>query len=147
MSNAVSYQELVEFIRSLNGFREIDHAIIENKIVPMLSWAVYRVGDQIIRKGHDSGTLYLLYKGQVRVEIPTTGAPRQIVLKPGAILGEMSLVSNKPAVAHVYAHTDTSLLTLDVETFRDLMQENTNMTRAFAFMIGQRIADFVKLRK
>ncbi|MBF0175710.1 MAG: cyclic nucleotide-binding domain-containing protein [Magnetococcales bacterium] len=147
MQNEISYQELVQFLRGVAGFREIDPTVIETRIIPMLSVVTYQTGDQILRRNHDNGTLYLLRDGQIRVEVPTAGEPRPVILKAGAILGEMSLVSNKPAAANVFAHTDATLLTLDVETFRDLMQENVEMTRSFAFMIGQRIADFVKLRK
>ncbi|MBF0137274.1 MAG: cyclic nucleotide-binding domain-containing protein [Magnetococcus sp. DMHC-1] len=147
MQTDITFQELIDFLLNINGFKEVDPAVLGQKIVPMLSLVQYEANDQIICKGRDSGTLYLLFKGQIRVEISAMGDARSIILNPGAILGEMSLVSNKPAVANVFAHTHADVLTLDVETFRDIMQDNNDMTRAFAFMVGQRIADFVKLKK
>lgn len=84
----------------------------------------FRAGHEIITQGALQGTMYLLVKGEVKVERhPTTDADERPNVKaseivriaelgPGQVFGEMSFLDRAPASATVIAVTDIEVLAI-----------------------------------
>jgi CRP-like cAMP-binding protein len=65
-------------------------------------------GETIIEQGQSGGSVYVLVEGTV--SITRDGAQLAVLDTPGALLGEMSTVLDRPATASVVAVTDVTLL-------------------------------------
>jgi len=76
-------------------------------------------GDLIVRKGDTGTEMYMLVSGRVRVfdRMPDGTEKALTVLGPGAIFGEMALVSQEPRSASVRAEAECTVLRLDFEAF------------------------------
>lgn len=71
-------------------------------------------GETVIRVGDNLETLYVLQKGEVRIEIEHLGQAVPVaVCREGEILGEMSMLDGKGASASVVAETDIELACID----------------------------------
>jgi CRP-like cAMP-binding protein len=65
-------------------------------------------GSTIIEQGEIGGTIFVLVDGQVQIE--RDGTVLAVLDSPGAVLGEMSTVLDRPSSASVRAVTDVTLL-------------------------------------
>jgi CRP-like cAMP-binding protein len=68
----------------------------------------FEAGSTIIEQGEIGGTIFVLVDGQVQIERDATVLA--VLDTPGAVLGEMSTVLDRPSSASVRAVTDVTLL-------------------------------------
>ncbi|MBF0126622.1 MAG: cyclic nucleotide-binding domain-containing protein [Magnetococcales bacterium] len=130
---------IVEFLSRVEGFSALPRQDLATLIAPLIGIETFERGQFLIRYGSSGSTLFVLYEGRVRVDVPLgEGKTLQFFNTPGALLGEMSLVSSKPRGADVVAETHVVVLTLDIETFQMLMTTDWHVTKAFAGLIGRR---------
>ncbi len=136
-----SLSQIVDFLSQVEGFCELPNHDLASLIAPLIGIETFEYDQFIVQFGSMGSTLYVLYQGKVRVDVPIgEGKILSIPCEEGALLGEMSLVSNKPRGADVVAESHVIVLTLDIETFQMLMTNNWRVTKAFAGLIGRRLA-------
>ncbi len=79
-------------------------------------------GSVLLHQGHPASGLYILLTGRMVVTKDTDGEAVQLAeLQPGAMFGEMSLLSNEPVSATVTAVTDCFILRLSKRNFSEVM--------------------------
>ena len=145
MGQDITLNRLVSFLGDIEGFKELPADDLETLIAPMVSITSYEPGQMIIKQGTEGRSLFILYDGRIHIDLQNKqGKTIQFSLDKGAIVGEMSLVSNQLTGANVSAETTVTMLTLDIETFQELMVENWRVTKAFAGLIGQRVINSFK---
>ena len=84
----------------------------------------YAAGKTIFRKGQSGKALFVILGGAVRIQ----DGDREIAqLQRGDMFGEMALVSQLPRSADAYALADTSLLSLSMETIKDVMPADVSI--------------------
>lgn len=77
-------------------------------------------GDMVFAEGEPGNIMFVVKHGEVGVSIQG----RQIeILGPGAIVGEMGLIDDRPRSATVTAHTDCELVPLTREDFLQLVSQ------------------------
>lgn len=142
MGQTVTAERLLEFLGGVEGFKEIPKAELEAFIIPLISIATYEPGQKIIARGERGVSLFVLYEGlgAIHVTLPS-GEMLHFRLEEGDVVGEMSLVSNHPAVADVIAEKRSIVLMMDIETFQSLIVNLWRVTKAFAGLIGSRMAN------
>jgi CRP-like cAMP-binding protein len=76
-------------------------------------------GELVMRKGERGTELYMVVSGRARVFDRRPDGTEQVltVLGPGAIFGEMALVSQEPRSASVVTESTAEVLRLDFEAF------------------------------
>lgn len=141
MEQSITAEELIYFLSKVKGFKEIPVEDLESFILPLISIRTYEAGQHIIKRGTVGTTLFILYEGQGRIDVPLPDKVLHFDIKEGEIVGEMSLVSSHPTQADVVAERHSIFLTLDIETFQSLMVNLWRVTKAFAGLIGERIAN------
>jgi MFS superfamily sulfate permease-like transporter/CRP-like cAMP-binding protein len=111
-----------EGLRSLR----IPDAIIPGLLAHMERMS-FPAGDLVIRAGDNATDVWLLLSGLLDVTLPLAGAnklrTRLATLTPGALAGEMALLSGQPRSADVLARTDVDCLRFEVATMERLRQE------------------------
>ncbi|MEO5333366.1 MAG: cyclic nucleotide-binding domain-containing protein [Magnetococcus sp. YQC-5] len=141
MQSNFSLPQIVEFLSKVEGFCELPQQDLATLIAPLIGIETFERGQYIIKFGSMGTTLYILFEGKARVDVPVgEGKILHFSSEPGALLGEMSLVSSKPRGADIVAESHVIVLTLDIETFQMLMTNDWRVTKAFAGLIGRRIA-------
>jgi SulP family sulfate permease len=104
---------------------------IPEAVIPGLLAHMDRVsvpaGDLVIRAGESASDVWLLLSGLLDVTLPLAG-PAQLrtrlaTLTPGALAGEMALLSGQPRSADVLARTAVDCLRFEVATMERLRRE------------------------
>lgn len=80
----------------------------------------FHPGDVMVLTGQRAGGVYLLLKGNARVQIASQPGKRSI--GPGEICGEMSFLEDAPASASVFAEEDVEAFHLDRPTLESLFE-------------------------
>jgi CRP-like cAMP-binding protein len=96
----------------------------------------FRAGEQIYRVNTPADTLYLLEKGQVRVQ-PLSGLTWS--LGAGETFGERALLSNQPHNTSVVAETDVDVWALNKKDFEMLMARYPSLAINLSRMLSQRM--------
>lgn len=96
----------------------------------------YRAGEQIFRATTPADRLYLLEKGQVRMQPLSGGA---WVLGPGEAFGERALLTNQPHNTSALAETDVDLWTLSKPDFDMLMNRYPMLAISMSRILSQRL--------
>jgi CRP/FNR family transcriptional regulator, cyclic AMP receptor protein len=81
-------------------------------------------GELLIRQGDTDRTVYFLEQGSLQVFTrgAAAGAARLAILRPGSVVGELGLFSDRPRMAHVEAMTRCAVWALRGLRFEELTQ-------------------------
>ncbi|MDA2923388.1 cyclic nucleotide-binding domain-containing protein, partial [Acidobacteria bacterium AH-259-L09] len=95
-------------------------------------------GEVLIQAGQPNQFLYLLLSGRLRIHLKLTLDPI-IVLEPGEVVGELSLIDGQLTSAYVVAHEDCRLLTLHEKTMWSLVEDSHAVARNLLFILSRRL--------
>jgi CRP/FNR family cyclic AMP-dependent transcriptional regulator len=92
-------------------------------------------GDLVVREGGRTGHLYVLIEG--RLDVVKGDTVVATITEPGAVLGEMSVLLDKPHTATVRAASDTAIYEIDdAATF---LRTQPAVALLIARMLAQRL--------
>jgi CRP-like cAMP-binding protein len=94
-----------------------------------------RAGETLISEGDGVTTLFELREGAV--EIVRSGVTVAVVAEPGALLGELSLLLDRPATASVRAQTD--VLVVEVDDARERVTTDPAFALDLARLLARRV--------
>lgn len=116
-----------------------------NRIVQKSTLKTFSAGEQIIRYGESGRFLGVLIDGEVEVSSLDTGGERHLlaIMKPGDIIGEMSLLTGEPSCADVTASESTSILLIPNKVCYSLLASNSNAV----MLLVRTITDRLRTRK
>jgi EmrB/QacA subfamily drug resistance transporter len=100
-------------------------------------------GEWLFRQGDEGDALYVVQRGRMEVVAESPGEPAQIVsdLGPGAVVGELALISGAPRNASLRARRDSVLLRLERTEFDELLDANPEFVRDLLGRVAGRLAD------
>lgn len=94
---------------------------------------LFEAGDVIFREGDPGQELCVVLEGQVRIsrEVSGVGEEALTLLEPGGSFGEMCMIvePEEPRSATAVAHEDCSVLVIEKDPFRRLLQEHAELAR------------------
>jgi two-component system, cell cycle response regulator len=102
-------------------------------------------GEVIITAGEPNRYVYLLVEGRLRVHPHGVQDRPVILLNPGEMVGEMSVIDQQPASAHVVADEFCRLMVMDEDILWSLIQASHAAARNLLFMLSRRLrhADYL----
>jgi predicted acylesterase/phospholipase RssA len=96
--------------------------------------------DWLFREGEPGDRLYVLRAGRLRVVAEREGRARVLrLLGPGAVLGELAVLTGAPRSASVQAVRDAELLEIDGERFHGLLQQSPELGAGLATALAAQI--------
>jgi small-conductance mechanosensitive channel len=95
----------------------------------------YGKSETVVRAGDTGELFYLIYDGEVAVR---AGGKDVATLARGQFFGEMSLLTGEPRSATVVAKSDTLLLTLDRQGFREVLLAHPDIATKMADLLAAR---------
>ena len=92
----------------------------------------FAAGEMVIRAGDGATDVWLLLSGLLEVSLPLAGGDARLrtrlaTLAPGALVGEMALLSGQPRSADVMARTAVDCLRFEVATMERLRREQPEL--------------------
>jgi uncharacterized protein YhbP (UPF0306 family) len=97
-------------------------------------------GGTIVRRGGPADRFFIVVEGEATVTADQDGEGEPIAsLAPGQLFGEVAIMRDQPRSATVRAKTDTKLLALERDTFRDLIAQAMEITPEFDQVIRARL--------
>lgn len=108
------------------------------QIAPLLRPMRYRAGELIYRASAPADKLFLIERGNVRVQTLTGGA---YLLGPGESFGERALITEQPHNTTVSADTDVDVWTLSKQDLDMLMKRYPALAISLTRIITQRLSE------
>jgi uncharacterized protein YhbP (UPF0306 family) len=97
-------------------------------------------GEIIVRRGGPADRFFIVVDGEATVTADESGEGQPIAsLGRGQLFGEIAIMRDQPRTATVRAKTDTKLLALERDTFRDLIAQAMEITPDFDQVIRDRL--------
>jgi CRP-like cAMP-binding protein len=98
-------------------------------------------GATILRQGASARNFFIIVAGEVEVIRTSRGTERIVArLGPGQFFGEIAILRDMARTATVRAITDATLLTMERDKFRSLVEHSLGMTRDFDTIIEARLS-------
>jgi uncharacterized protein YhbP (UPF0306 family) len=123
--------------RAYSVFDDLPLQLQESIVAPM-NTITAEAGEVIVRQGGPADKFFVLVDGEV--QISEQGASEGTTLGPGNFFGELSIMLDRPRSATVTATKPTTLLSLERDTFRDLVAQSLGTTGEFDKVITSRLS-------
>ncbi len=136
MANQKESFELGE-LKDVLLFREVELGSIQG-ILENCPVQKFKSGEVVLSAGESNGSIHLLLSGQLRVQLDLSLQPIAR-LKPGELVGEISVVDGQPTTAYVVADEDCRVLVLDESTLWSLFEASTRIAHNLLFIVVQRL--------
>jgi small-conductance mechanosensitive channel/CRP-like cAMP-binding protein len=132
------HRALVESLDLLRPFTAAERAALAAAMVAR----DLRPGEVVVRQGDDGQSLYLVAEGVLEVRIARPEGVETVVerLFPGAVFGEMSLLTGQPRSATVAAATGALVLELGKAELDPLLQARPELAESLTAIMAERQA-------
>lgn len=102
---------------------------------------IFSPNELIVRKGDDGGSMFVIHRGAVKVQLMENGFPKTInTLSEGEFFGEMGLFTGEPRSANVVAAEETEVLEIKQAALKPLFDANPELVEALSKTIAERRA-------
>lgn len=119
-------------------------AVLPREALRLLAFAaesrLVRAGDVLFRKGEAAEEAYLVISGQIALDEKDDGSPAQVIVGPGALIGEMALFTAIQRPATAVARETGSLLKLPRSLMARVLGEFPAAALAVRNEIARRVA-------
>jgi len=97
-------------------------AMIRNEVVSLMSMQNYKAGEMVFHEGDASSDVYLLCSGAIAINLNINQQQEQLfsVVKPGALIGEISVTINGRRSSTARAISDCQMARLDGKVYQRL---------------------------
>lgn len=105
-----------------------------------MRWQEHEPGALLVRQGAEAAGLHIVLKGMCRVSVEAHGT-RDVLdeVGPGAVIGEMAMLTGKPATADVVALTPVTTICLEVDAFDQLRLDHPELEIVLSQLVGDRL--------
>ena len=140
-SMSLDVDEISLILSGVKILQDLDVEIIHS-IARHIGVEHFAQGDKIVEKGQLGRRIYFIYQGKIEVQVPATNGDinNRILLKKGAVVGEISLLVNSTYSADIVAVTDTTALYLDQEQFGHLIEHHAGFSEVMTRLMTERMA-------
>jgi small-conductance mechanosensitive channel/CRP-like cAMP-binding protein len=112
-----------------------------SRVAPLLRRLPYAQGETVFVQGEAGDTFHVVVRGELAVRV--AGDERiaaEFTQRPGAVVGEMSLMTGAPRSATVTVRESAELLEFDLAAFRAILALRDEIPEALATLAAERAA-------
>lgn len=127
------------FLRRVPVLSGLDDELL-SRLAEQVATVSVRAGDWLVREGDVADSLYVIRSG--RLEVIAEGPPETVIrlLRRGAVLGELALLTEEVRSASVRARRDSELLKLGRRQFEDLISDAPGFALGLTHAMGAQLA-------
>ena len=137
----VSIFERILLLREIPIFAELSPEDL--KLVAEIAreeW--YPQNTDIFQQGDEGSAMFVIVEGRLQVLVSTNGVERELAQRgPGEFVGEMAIIESVPRSATLRAQTDVRLLSIDGDTFKQILQERSDVSFAVLRSLSRRLRE------
>jgi len=123
----------------LSVLRELPAEDVE-AVAGQLEPQVAEEGEVIVRQGAPADKFFIIVSGEVEVSRTEDGRERHLAtLRRGQFFGELAILRDMPRTATVTAVSETTLLTMDHDSFRRVVAQSLATTEDFDDVVRARL--------
>jgi small-conductance mechanosensitive channel/CRP-like cAMP-binding protein len=102
--------------------------------------SVFAPGELILRRGEPGDSMFVIYRGNVEVRLPSRDGNAQQVaeLRPGSFFGEMALLTGEPRNADVVTMSEVETLEIRKAALQEILDNNEELAGALSRIIAER---------
>ena len=109
------------------------------KLAKASTTRIYAPGEEIVRRGQEGNSMFVIVRGSVKVQIPEHDHQKTInTLKSNDFFGEMSLLTGQPRTATVIAEEETEVIQIKKSALKPLFAVNPDLMKAICDIIEDR---------
>ena len=132
------HRTLHNFFREHSAFAKLPVDALR-RLLDALTPVTVPAGTVVIREGECPGPMFVVQDGRLRAYAGTNGSRRDLAyLRRGDFFGERALLTGQPRAASVEAVTPATLLRLEPEVLRALLDEESEFRR----LVEERVAQY-----
>jgi len=122
---------MLDYLREISPYNDLSDAELES-FAGIATKRNYRKNMVLIQQGDDTGSLYILLEGEMRVYIEDDQGRELTVkiLQPGDSFGELALLGDFQRIANVVAMTDCVVSTVSKDSYLAILRENPQISLA-----------------
>ncbi len=130
-------QQIFSTLRTLLG--DIDPVALD-ALQAQLSWHYFANGEIIFKQGDPSDGMYFVVNGRLRATLARADGSKKDLgkINPGQPVGEMGVLSDAPRSATVHAISETNLVKLSSQKFKQLTRQYPQLMICIARVIADR---------
>jgi NTE family protein len=127
------------FLRRVPVLSGLDDELL-SRLAEQVATVSVRAGDWLVREGDVADSLYVIRSG--RLEVIAEGPPETVIriLRRGAVLGELALLTEEVRSASVRARRDSELLELGRRQFEELISDAPGFALGLTHAMGAQLA-------
>lgn len=130
------YDKLIESVEIFAPLTAEEKDVVARSVIR----SVYAPGELILRRGDPGGSMFVIYRGNVEIRLPSRDGNIQHVaeLKQGDYFGEMALLTGEPRNADVLAANEVETLEIRKGVLQQLLDNNAALAEALSRTITER---------
>ena len=138
-SEEAGYRSAIDSVDILEPLSDAERDVIARSVVRH----VYAPGELIFRRGDAGDSMFIINRGRVEVQLPTSNGnlQRVAVLETGNFFGEMALLTGEPRTADINALTEVEILEVRKSAIQQLLGENAQLAEALSRKLAERQAE------
>ncbi len=133
---------MLDYLRQITPYKDLSEAELES-FAGIATRRNFKKNMVLIQQGDDTGSLYILLEGEMRVYIEDEQGRELTVkmLKPGDSFGELALLGEFPRTANVMAMTDCVVSAVSKDDYLNILREHPQISlaliRSLAHMVRE----------
>lgn len=144
----VTPEEIFKRLRNVDVLEPISDQALQS-MASAARMHFYSKGEAILRHGTSGDSMFVVHSGAVVVRLPDdslTGWHQVAQLGPGAVFGEMALLTGEMRAADVVAMTDVVAVEIGKESLQPILNTHPDLAGAISHQILQRREHLESLR-
>jgi len=125
-------------LRRLILFRSVNPKSVQG-VLDACTLRLAAPGEVIIQAGSPNRHVYLLLEGCLRIHPHSLSDDPVVVLGPGEMVGEMSVIDQQPASANVVAAEPCRIMVMEEDILWSLVQSSHDAARNLLFILTRRL--------
>ncbi len=133
-------EQLITFMRSVKHLGQADEQVLR-EAETQSEWQILPSREILMRQGDEQASVYLLLSGKLRYERrdPTGSLLASGEMLPGDLVGDVSMLKDRLAVATVFSVRDSQLMSLPGASFQTLLLKSPSVLLSLTSKILQQV--------
>src|SRR5258706_6147991 len=133
-----AFNTITERLNSVSLFTPLSDEEIE-RLANASQSRVYAPGEAIVRMGQEGNSMFVIIRGQVKVQIPEKSYQKTVnILHENDFFGEMSLLTGEPRTANVIAVEETEVLRIEKKALKPIFESNPALVESICELVEER---------
>lgn len=137
-----------QFLKTVEAFQALSPGRLR-MLASQCRLQSYEANSQIIQRGDPGDSMFIIYRGEVRIPVVDSAGREKFVARLGAreFFGEMALLTGEPRAADVFAESEVEVLVIHKEPLQAFLRQTPQVASFLTEILGQRLLENDQIRQ